>query len=224
MVSAATLLVLTAVAAPRPALVQIEDDPQLPRVLLIGDSISIGYTLPTRELLDGVANVHRPPTNCGPTTRGLSQIDDWLGDGQWDVIHWNFGLHDLKFVDEAGQLVDPADGNYQVPIEAYRENLDVLAAKLKATGATIIWRNTTPVPDGSKGRLAGDAAKYNAVAADVMAKHGIATHDLYAFAKEREAEIQLPENVHYSPDGSRQLAQSVAAVIRDAITKRSPSK
>ena len=38
----------------------IQDNPALPRVLLIGDSISIGYTLPVRELLDGRANLHRP--------------------------------------------------------------------------------------------------------------------------------------------------------------------
>jgi acyl-CoA thioesterase-1 len=49
----------------------IMDDPALPRVLLIGDSISIGYTLPARAELQGVANVHRIPTNGGPTSNGL---------------------------------------------------------------------------------------------------------------------------------------------------------
>ena len=55
--------------APNPAYAAVKDDPTLPRVLLIGDSISIGYTVPTREKLKGKANVHRPGTNCGPTTR-----------------------------------------------------------------------------------------------------------------------------------------------------------
>lgn len=41
----------------------VADDPDLPRVLLIGDSISIGYTKPTRQLLAGKANVHRVPSN-----------------------------------------------------------------------------------------------------------------------------------------------------------------
>jgi len=77
---------LTAVAAgkparqPDPALSAIEDVPGLPRVLLIGDSISIGYTIPTRKLLQGKANVHRIPVNGGPTTRGLEQIENW-GEG-----------------------------------------------------------------------------------------------------------------------------------------------
>ena len=79
---------------PDPVFQQIEDDPTLPRVLLIGDSISIGYTLPVRELLKGKANLHRPPTNCSSTASGLKNLDAWLGQGKWDVIHFNFGLHD----------------------------------------------------------------------------------------------------------------------------------
>src|SRR5215831_15553891 len=66
---------------PSPAMVKITDDPKLPRVLLIGDSISIGYTLDTRQALAGKANVHRIPTNGGPTTNGLANLDAWLGDG-----------------------------------------------------------------------------------------------------------------------------------------------
>jgi len=99
-----------------PALVPIEDEPSLPRVLIIGDSISMGYTLPTRELLKGKANLHRPPTNCGPTTTGLDQLEAWLGDKPWDVIHFNWGLHDLKYMDEKGQLVDAKDGKQQAPL------------------------------------------------------------------------------------------------------------
>src|SRR5215212_9456507 len=56
-----------------PAYAKITDDPKLPRVLLIGDSISIGYTLPVRKQLKGTANVHRIPENGGPTTNGVAK-------------------------------------------------------------------------------------------------------------------------------------------------------
>ena len=57
--------VLTALAQDKPnPLAQIQDTPGLPRVLLIGDSISIGYTLPVRRLLAGKANVHRIAVNA----------------------------------------------------------------------------------------------------------------------------------------------------------------
>ncbi len=109
--------------APNPALGQVEDQPGLPRVLLIGDSISMGYTLPVREELKGVANVHRPNMNCGPTSTGLTNLDKWLGDKPWDVIHFNFGLHDLKYMDSKGNLVDPktADAKQQIPPDQYEK-------------------------------------------------------------------------------------------------------
>ncbi len=70
------------------------DVPGRPRVLLIGDSVSRGYTLATRKELAGRASVHRAPENCGPTANGLKKLDAWLGAGKWDVIHFNFGIHD----------------------------------------------------------------------------------------------------------------------------------
>src|SRR5262249_9056899 len=118
-----------------PALAPTQDDPKLPRVLLIGDSISIGYTPPARKLLAGTANVPRIPTNGGPTINGLKNLDKWLGDGKWDVIHFNWGLHDLR-TDEKGK--------HQVPLDEYEKNLRTLVKRLKATKAKLIWASTTP--------------------------------------------------------------------------------
>ena len=124
----ATILAVPATAQQtESALAPISDRPGLPRVLLIGDSISVGYTLPVRHALEGVANVHRVLNNSGPTTKGLEHMDEWLGKDQWDVIHFNFGLHDLK------QL---QPGRRQVPLDAYEGNLKRLVARLKQTGAS----------------------------------------------------------------------------------------
>ena len=197
----------------------IKDLPNLPRVLLIGDSISIGYTLPTRELLKGKANVHRIPSNGGPTIKGLEHIDAWLGEEKWDVIHFNWGLHDLKYMGPSGENLFSKEkgGKVQVPIEEYGKNLDRLVARLKRTRAKLVWRNTTPVPPGSKGRYVGDSIKYNAAAARVMIRHGIPTHDLFTMSKKRMKEIMLPANVHYTKDGSEVLGGEVARVILEAL-------
>ncbi len=199
----------------------IEDKPGLPRVLLIGDSISIGYTLPTRALLAGKTNVHRAPTNCGPTTRGVEQIETWIGSGRWDVIHFNFGLHDLKYVDEKGKNAPPDRGRQQVPLAAYEKNLEALTKRLAKTGARLVFATTTPVPPGEGKRVAGDAAKYNEAALRVMKRHGVAIDDLFATATARLAEIQRPRDVHFTPDGSKALAEKVAASILEALQ---PSK
>lgn len=203
--------------APNPAMAPITDDPTLPRVLLIGDSISIGYTLATRELLQGKANVHRIPTNGGPTTNGLANIDRWLGDSKWDVIHFNWGLHDLKYINDKGDRVDPAKGKIQVPLDQYEANLRKLVQRMKQTGAKLIWCTTTPVPTGSDARITGDELKYNAAAAKVMQAENVPTNDLYAFAKPQMDKIGLPANVHYSNEGSKVLATQVAKAIEQAL-------
>ena len=193
---------------PNPAFAKIEDDPSLPRVLLLGDSISIGYTIPVREALAGKANVHRPAANCGPTIRGLEAIDQWLGDGKWDVIHFNWGLHDLKYM----------DGKQQVPLADYERNLTTLVERMKKTGAKLIWCSTTPVPEGvAPPRKDADVIAYNAVAAKIMKANGIPTDDLYQFALPRLKEIQREANVHFTPEGSKVLAGQVAKSILEAI-------
>jgi acyl-CoA thioesterase-1 len=205
----------------------IQDQAGLPRVLLIGDSISIGYTLPVRQLLKGKANVHRPQANCGPTTRGLESIDQWLGDKPWDVIHFNWGLHDLKYLGPNGQNLaspDAADSRQQVPSDQYEQNLRKLVARLQQTGATLIWCATTPVPQGAKGRVVGDSVKYNQVAAKVMDEHGIAINDLYSFAKQRLDDIMRPANVHFTPEGSQALAGQVAQAIEAALKQSAESQ
>ena len=120
-------------ASKDPAFGPVIDDPKLPRVLLIGDSISIGYTVPVQNLLKGRANVHRIPDNGGPTTNGLAKLPQWLGNSKWDVIHFNWGLHDLKVM---------PDGQKQVSPEAYQKNLRELVRQLKATGARLILTPT----------------------------------------------------------------------------------
>jgi acyl-CoA thioesterase-1 len=196
--------------APHPAFSEIEDNPALPRVLLIGDSISIGYTLPTRALLQDIANVHRIPVNGGPTTYGLKNLDQWLGNGKWHVIHFNWGLHDLRLMD---------DGKHQVSIESYEKNLTDLVARLKRTGATLIWASTTPVPDAelTPPRKDSDVIAYNLAARRTMEESGIKINDLYAVALPRLHEIQRPANVHYTDAGSEVLAERVAASIRAVL-------
>jgi lysophospholipase L1-like esterase len=192
-----------------PAFAPVVDDPKLPRVLLIGDSISIGYTPETRKLLAGVANVHRVPQNGGPTDTGVANIDKWLGSGKWDVIHFNWGLHDIKL----------DTGMHQVPIDQYEKNLRVLVKRMKATGAKLIWASTTPVPEGklSPKRDNQDVVAYNAVAKKIMQDEKIAINDLYAFALPRLKDIQRPVNVHFTDSGSAALAEQVAQAIRQAL-------
>lgn len=196
-----------------PEFLPVEDIAALPRVLLIGDSISMGYTLPVRELLQGKANVHRPPTNCSATSTGLQSLTAWLGNGPWEVIHFNFGLHDLKL---------PPEGIRHAPPETYEKNLRELVRRLQATGAKLIWASTTPVPNGgvlAPNRRFGNVDQYNAIAEKVMRENGVAMDDLNAAITPSVAEMQQPNDVHFKPEGSARLASQVAASISSALAE-----
>lgn len=201
---------------------------RLPHVLILGDSISIGYTPDVRQMLDGEAVVVRPmrdaerPENCEGTTYGLASVDRWLalGDGSWDVIHFNFGLHDLKRV--APSTGDPStnpDHPRQADVDTYEKQLRAIVERLRASGAALVFATTTPVPEGkvSPHRDPADVERYNAAAKRVMAEAGIPVNDLYAFALPQIDEIQTPVNVHFTPEGSRALAEEVARHIRTAL-------
>lgn len=196
-------------AAVDPALLPVQEQPGLPRVLLVGDSISIGYTLPVRTLLAGRANVLRPLFNCGPSSRGVEKHAEIAGAGGWDVIHFNFGLHDLRLI----------DGVHQVPLDTYAANLRTLGRLYLAAARKVIWCSTTPVPEGnlSPPRRPTDVPAYNRAALEIMAELKIPTHDLHAFATARLNNIQRPQNVHFTDAGSAKLAQSVAAAITEAL-------
>lgn len=214
-----------AVSGKSAVLWDMPDDPKLPNVLLIGDSISMQYHFDVQALLKGKANVHRlmeSPTSAanGRSTKdGLKYIDELLGKKKWDVIHFNWGLHDLKYVDERGNPVAIEKGKHQVEVEQYAENLEKLVAKLKATKAKLIFATTTPVPEGAESRKAGDEKPYNEAALKIMKKEGIAVDDLYGFVLPQLNKIQKPRDVHFTREGSEIIGVEVTKNILKALGK-----
>ena len=206
-------------------------DPRLPNVMIIGDSISIGYTRDVRELLRGKANVMRPmqpdgrnPVNCANTAYGLAHLADWLGTTKWDVIHFNWGLHDLCYRSPESKVEgrrDKIHGKQDVPLPLYGPNLEKLVTQLEQTHARLIWATTTVVPDGEAGRFTGDEIPYNRAALTVINRHHIQIDDLYTLTATFPAELfHGPGDVHYTDAGWTRLATKVAAAIEEALSKR----
>ena len=105
-------------------------------------------------------------------------------------------------------------------MEQYEKNLDQLAARLKKTGAKLIWAHITTVPKGEAGRKVGDDDKYNEAATRVMKKHGITINDLNALTDSFPVELfTAPGNVHFKTEGSKKLGQAVAGKILEALGK-----
>ena len=213
----------TAAPAPiHPALVQVPEDPKLPRVLLIGASITMGYTQPLREMLAKKANVLHPPENCGPSWRILKHLDLYLGKKHWDVIQLNCGIHDLTYLDKDRKVLGPKQGGKpQVPLDEYKTNLDQIVTRLKKTGARLIWCSTTPMNHPDVYRIPADVDRYNEVAREVMKKHDVPINDLNHTVQNFKKPMWTPEGVHFTPDGYRALAEAAAPVIEAALPKAS---
>lgn len=205
------------------------DDPNLPRILVVGDSISMNYHRAAKEALQGLANYYRIDTNGGPSDRGVVCMELWLGDYtqpglHWDVIQFNHGLHDLKQVydEETGEY-----GAYQVPIDEYKANLEKGIRIMKKTGAKLVWCPTTPVPNNSHGRWStGTFGRrkdadllYNQAALEVIEKYPeIEINDINRFIRESDAfeKWWQQADVHF---WDRNLQDVVGQGIADGLKK-----
>ena len=141
------------------------------------------------------------------------------------MIHFNWGLHDLKYWKGTGAKgkLDLSGTQVSSP-EAYEKQLRELVTQLKKTGAKLIWASTTPVPEGSAGRKAGDDRLYNEVAARVMSEAGVRVNDLHGAVVPRLEEFQLPRTVHFKTEGSRFLGERAAAAISEQLSPLAQAK
>ncbi|MGY8768383.1 MAG: SGNH/GDSL hydrolase family protein [Pirellulales bacterium] len=215
-------VLLTAILACVTLTANAADKESLPKVLMIGDSISIGYQKPLVALMKDQAVVTHNPGNAAHSANGLANIDKWLGDTKWDVIHFNHGLHDLKYVDKTGKnSTSKETGHIQIPIAEYEKNMNAIVVRLKKTGAKLIFATTTPYPDipGGPLREAKQAAIYNKAALKVMKKHDVAINNLHDFVLPQLEKLQRPMNVHFSAEGSAALAKEVAKHIQKALAE-----
>ncbi len=198
------------------------DDPKLPRVLLIGDSISIDYTPDTRELLNGKANVHRPKCNCMFSANVVENIKNWLGEEKWDVVHFNAGIWDCHFVDESGNILPDYGFDYYDPNKIrtshaqYRENLNKIVDAIIAAGAKPIFATTTTIPAWNEKRRE-DINSLNEIAKNLMYYKQVQIDDLYSYSLPNLQQWQIADQVHFNQLGKKQLAKQVSQEILKAL-------
>src|SRR5215831_20077284 len=97
--------------------------PGLPRIVLVGDSIRLGYAPRVAARLEGKAVVVSPPENGGDSANVLAHLDEWVLREKPDVVYLNCGLHDLKR--------SRKDGHHQVELERYAESLRRIVARIR---------------------------------------------------------------------------------------------
>ena len=192
-----------------------------PKILIIGDSISIGYTPFVKEILKNEAIIIHNPGNAQHTGTGLLQLGKWIGNEDWDIIQFNWGLWDLCYRHPDAKVYgnrDKVNGTVTFSLEQYKENLTKLVLMLKQTNANLIFVTTSYVPEGEAGRFKGDEVKYNKVAKEVMKEHGIVVNDIHKASKKIHKKYMIEKgDVHFTEMGYELLAIEITNFIRKEI-------
>lgn len=190
----------------------------LKRVVLVGDSIRMGYQEAVRRELAGLADIWAPAENGGNSENVLAHLDEWVISRQPDILHLNCGLHDLKKEFGAQQAA--------VPLERYRANLEAIFRRLteETPRTRLIWATTTPVNEAWHhankpfDRFEADVLAYNRVALEVCQQFAVPVNDLYCVIMEagRDALLTL-DGVHFGEAGKDLLGKAVAGAIRQYL-------
>ena len=159
-------------------------------VLLLGDSIRIGYDKAVRKSLEGKANVYFPDDNCRFASYLLRYLNEYKGmvqNGEVDVLHWNAGLWDcLRLFGE----------DVHTPIEIYTYYIERICVRIQKIypNAKVIFAASTRVQSEKMSkdfmRYNEEIEKYNEAAIAVVKKYGFEVNDLYAVS------AALPDEAH----------------------------
>jgi lysophospholipase L1-like esterase len=216
------LAFLLLAAAPLAAQPSPTSPAPLPKVVLVGDSIRLGYAPLVARKLAGRAVVVSPPANGGDSANVLKHLDEWVLREKPDLVHINCGLHDLK--------LSKATKKHQVEPDDYRRNLQQIVDHVrKETSAAIVFADTTPIDDARHAqrradfdRTEADVLHYNEVARAVMTAAGVPVHDLHTLIERGGVEKLLAaDGTHYTPAGYELLAAAVADCISRHLYVRS---
>ncbi|MDB4335066.1 SGNH/GDSL hydrolase family protein [bacterium] len=198
-------------------------DAPKPKVLIIGDSISIGYTPFVVEALNDKAEVAHHKGNAKFTANGLEKLDSWLGTTQWDIIQFNWGMWDLCYRHPESKVQgqrDKVNGKLTTNLDDYRKNLEKLVVRLIETKAELIFVTTTMVPEKEAGRYAEDVEKYNAVAMEVMHKYKITVNNLNKLSRKVHPKCgNGAADVHYSEEGYERLSKQIIKILKKELNR-----
>jgi lysophospholipase L1-like esterase len=182
-------------------------------VILIGDSIRLGYQATVSQLLRGQAQVWAPAENGGTSRNVLAHLDEWVLSREPDILHLNCGLHDLRT--EFGATTQA------VPLDEYESNLRQIVSTILDQGSTtLIWAATTPVNEQwhhenkAFDRFEANVRAYNDSAQRVATAYGVQVNDLYQVVMDAgRDQVLIADGVHFGEAGYALLGQAVADSI-----------
>ena len=184
----------------------------LPKVLLLGDSIRMSYQPLVAEIVQGTAAVSGPADNCQYSLFTLSSLDRWIGAlGQPDIVHWNNGLHDCGH--------NPGRSPVQIPVDMYRENLQLILPRLRVLTPNVLWATLTPIHpdrpfrDSQWSWRNEEIDRYNAAARELMEANEVPITELHELVWGDVGGFLSEDQLHLSQAGQMACASAVAQAI-----------
>lgn len=177
-------------------------DTPKPNLLVIGDSISVGYT-PVLQSVLAEYDVFHSPCNAAYSGYTALHIDDWLDDNVWDVIVFNNGIWDLN-----------TEG---VPLTSYGSYMTTIADKVQAAAPLVIFVSTSKHPQPYFDFVANPpiprAILMRQMAEYIMTSRGIPINRLGEAGDALEG-FKTPDLVHYYQDGYELIGKAIAGTVR----------
>lgn len=187
------------------------------KILLLGDSIRLGYDKYVKMAFEDVAEVYCPAENSRFVMYVYRRLHEWKDEIQCgddiDVVHWNAGLWDDLIL---------LDGKHLTPIEIYREYVDRTCNMINILfpKAKIIFATSTPVQEElffTCKRFNKDTEEYNRVAIEVVKSYGGKINDLYSLAKASPVEYHSDLTHYYTKEGTKMLTNQVVKCLEESL-------
>jgi lysophospholipase L1-like esterase len=182
------------------------NESKLPRVLLIGDSITQGYYPKVAEQLKDKASVARITTSKSVGDPALlAEVALVLQQYPFDVIHFNNGLHGWGYSEED-----------------YAQHFPALVDTIKkhAPKAKLIWATITPMRTRDKVAEVSPQTervrRRNQIALDYVTKAKIPVDDLFGLV-ENHPEYYSRDGVHFNQQGITVEAAQVTKQVLEQL-------
>jgi acyl-CoA thioesterase-1 len=195
-------------------------DAPLKNILIIGDSVSKCYSSYICEYMPKDYAVFHNKNNALDSSSGRRRLDLWIDKRHWDLVYFNFGLHDIihdRAIDKSCK--DVSCKLQRTSVESYKANLKSILFSVKQYSSNVVYALTTPfLPDVKDSFwVSSDVPLYNAIAIEIMEGQGVPIDDLYSVVISNLQKIQVKQDVHFTPEGCKTLASRVAQTISGVL-------
>lgn len=177
--------------------------------LIVGDSISIGYTPKIKSEFPSIQVIHNE-CNAQGTRKGKLNIERWAAhSSRWSFCTINHGMWDLE-----------KNSPQTTEIEEYLRNLEFEVNTLKAVCDVIIFNTTTRIPVNANAFRRDELDTFNQEAVNLMNSLNISICDLKTVSEtivDKHIKASVQNDVHYTQEGYDVLGLALAECIADNI-------